>query len=546
LSGCDAAPRASASHAYYRHDYPAARDALRRPAADRAHVDVVLDNLRLGMACLADGDYDEAERSLLRAYEYLVSGSVNAPDREVGSVLLHEGVTVWKGEPYEQAMAFYYVAALYMLRGDWENARAAAANSLFALRDFGDPDASPRDMGQLARDAAEADKAGRADYLSTGYKLVESQFALGYLLAATADALMNRPHPAARLFDHVRRLRPDLDPLASTLQHLRYDTLLLVDVGFGPRKQAYGPDDALIRFTPDGRSAAPLKLHVSIGGKLTEHAGASPAVDLWTLSQNPKWWSLENVRQAKSTIGSVLLFGGMGAAVIGSQARSKEAALAGIGAAALGALMKAGSRADTRHLETLPRCAFLVPLNLGPGSHDVSLRFEGDGGADGTWHDLAAGAQGRPRVYYLRMHNAYGLGMPAWAAARLRSVAPEQIQPGDKPWILGGADLSPPSQAVIDAYHARGSMRDMNLTQLRDLYRGEGLLDKPGPQGQPEAFDPATYRHLIDGGRVLFCPPVGSFLYQRATRQIVPPYQPRGEPLRRLVRTEPQTARSQP
>lgn len=556
ISGCGGSSRHQIDgvSAYYRHLYPASRDALRPLAADRSSEDVVLNNLRLGMACLADGDYDEAERSLLRAYEYLTSGQVNAADRTIGSVVLHEGVTVWKGEPYEQAMGFYYVSALYMLKGDWENARAAAANSLFALRDFGDSEGNPRGMDDLVRDAAAAERQGRGDYLSNGYKVIESQFTLGFLMAAIAHSLMNQPADATRLFDHVRQLRPELAPLTQELAARQYDTLLLVDAGSGPRKQSYGPDQALIKFVPDGRYSPPMRVDVRIDGKIGVTSGRLPLVDLWTLSQYPKWWSMEGIRKAKSTVGNVLLFGGVGAAVIGSQAHSREAALAGLGAAAVGALLKAGSEADTRHLETLPRSTFVIPLTLGSGAHDITLQFTGESGAIATWNDLTPGtpgtpgSPGKPSVYYLRMHNAHGLGMPTWPPQRLRSVAADQIKPDDKPWIMGGNDLTPPSQSLIDTYHSRAILRDMTLGQLIDLYRGEGFVFTPGPQGRADdpKLDPRLFHHIVDGGKALFSPHPGTFQYQRITRNPIAPYQPAGEPLRRAIRIETQPTGGKP
>jgi hypothetical protein len=359
---------------------------------------------------------------------------------------------------------------------------------------------------------------------------------------------MNQPADAARLFDHVRQLRPELAPLTQTLSGGQYDTLLLVDVGFGPRKQSYGPDQALIKFTPDGRYSPPVQLNVQIDGKVGPTAGRLPLVDLWTLSQYPKWWSMENIRKAKSAVGNVLLFGGLGAAAIGSQVHSRDAALAGLGAAAVGALLKAGSHADTRYLETLPRCTFVAPLTLGAGSHDITLRFDGEGGSNATWNDITAGAPGKPRVYYLRMHNAYGSGMPVWPPRRLRSVAAEQVQPMDKPWIMGGGDLTPPSQSLIDTYHSRAILRDMTLSQLTELYTSEGIVFQPGPQGRIDdpKLDPRFFHHIVDGGKALFSPHPGSFQYQRITRNPIAPYQPTSEPLRRAIRSEPQPARSQP
>lgn len=527
---------------YYQHDYATARDRLRPLAADRRSENVVLNNMRLGMAALADGDYDEAELALMRAYEYLVSGGVNEADRTVFSTVVYEGVRVWKGDPYEQAMSYYYVAAYHMLIGDWENARAAASNSLFALRDFGDRDRGdqPPDMQQIVTAAERADRRG-VDFFNR-YRTVESEFALGYLLVGTNYALMGEPEDAAALFEIVRELRPDLENLANRLEAGDYDTLLLVDAGHGPRKEAYGPDNALIRYRPVGfHSPTPL-ISVAANGRALEHVGTRPVVDLWRLSQYPRWWSLENMRKAKSDIGTVLLGGGLGAAYIGSQVDSREAMYAGLAAAALGAALKGTAGADTRHLEFLPRTVFMVPLTLGPGEHDLSLHIQNDAGSSATWRDMVAGEPGRPAVYYLRAHNAGGRGMPRWSQQSSFSVTPEQLREGDRPWIMGGRDLSPPTEALFDAYQAMGAFEGWTFGAFRDLYRDEGLVFRPGPQGQSgeAGLRPELYRHVVEGGKVLYTPSPGSHLYQRLRRQLHQPYSPRGDKLRNMVqRSEP-------
>lgn len=544
LPGCqNARPGRPAAADYYDHAYPAARDDVRAAASDRKSNNVVLDNMRLGLASMADGDLDEAERALLRAYEYLRSGGVNTADRTIASEWINEGVKVWKGEPYEQAMSYYYISALYMVRGDWENARAAAQNALFALRDFGDYEGQPKDMKQIVTEAARRDQHG-GDYLGTAYQPIQSQFTLGYLMAATSYVLMKQPEDAARMFEHVKQLRPELSTLVDTLAANQFDTLLLIDVGHGPSKQAYGPDNALVRYVPDGRRHQVPTVSVLVNGEPTRIPAGQPVVDLWTLSQYPKWWSLESMREAKSAIGNVLLVGGLGAAQIGSHADSREAVYAGLAAAALGALMKAGAAADTRHLAMLPRCTYIVPLKLGAAAHNVTVQFDNDPKANATWHDLAAGAAGNPRVYYLRHHNARGRGMPPWPDQPLYSVSAEAYKAGDRPYVLGGHDLTPPSEALMSVYHTAGVLPQMTLDDLMKVYNAEGIVYRTGPQGRGDTsagLDSDLYRHITAGGRVLYVPYPGTHGYERITRIQHAPYSPRSDLLRHIMNTIPVT-----
>jgi hypothetical protein len=72
----------------------------------------------------------------------------------------------------------------------------------------------------------------------------------------------------------------------------------------------------------------------------------------------------------------------------------------GLGLIAAGALLDASSQADLRQWEMLPRSVFLVPLNLSPGPHNVSVAFAT--GEQQAWHGLVAPAQGE-ETYYFRM-----------------------------------------------------------------------------------------------------------------------------------------------
>jgi len=149
-------------------------------------------------------------------------------------------------------------------------------------------------------------------------------------------------------------------------------------------------------------------------------------------------------------------------------------------------------------------------------------------------------------VYYLRMHNGGGTGMPAWPNAARYSVNVDGYA-GGPPWVMGGFDLTPPSPAIVKAYHERGVLRDMNMSSLTDLYRGEGFVFTPGPQGRTdgEALNPVWYRHVVEGGRVLFAPPPGTYLYQRLTRTNHGAYELRGAVLRSIIQPPP-AGRGQP
>src|SRR5690349_6749747 len=107
----------SAVSDYYLGDY---RDAQRRlaPLAQKTDENYVLNNVRLGSASLVDYNLDQAEAAFLRAYEVINSTGVNDPNRAFGAAVLNEKIKVWKGEPYERAMANFYLGLVYYMRRD--------------------------------------------------------------------------------------------------------------------------------------------------------------------------------------------------------------------------------------------------------------------------------------------------------------------------------------------------------------------------------------------------------------------------------------------
>ncbi|MHC5023702.1 MAG: hypothetical protein ACYTGG_07300 [Planctomycetota bacterium] len=531
-AGCaSSAHNEVAIQAYYDYDFAGARESLRAGAYLNNDEHVLLNNMRLGLASLADGDDTEAERTLGHAFELLSTAGLNA-DRTTAAVFLNEGVKIWKGEPFEQALAYHYVATLYALKGDWENARAAAANALFRLTDFG-ADQTP---DSLVRSAAEDD-----DFLDTGYTAVDTDFALGFLMQAIASDLsgaggMNEQLDAAVAID------PDLEPLAHTLRRRDYDTLLLVDYGKGPIKVAYGPDLALVKFItgePD-----PGRLAVTADGvTLTV---ANPVCDVDAMARDHRWNNLEDVRRAKSFIGTALIVGGHLVASGGSRNDNNAQGLLGLGMIVAGLITKANARGDTRHLELLPRSIFLVPMHLETPA-DLRLHLNGDpeGEPDLVLPRVTPGSAAAPRVLYVRLQGREG-PRPDWlVSSELRyGNDHDGVQPGDRPWILGGFDVSSPSPAALQAYRAAG-LDGLTLRGLRDLYAADEILIGSGMERRPDVPRNPSYRHILEGGRGLFTPRPHSMGYKRLMYADQPPYRPRSELVRnraRRIRVEEQVA----
>lgn len=549
VGGCQTqSPRASPEEVFdvRAGHYGVARRALRPHAMDRRSPDVLLDNLRLAVASLHDGAFVEAEQALVRAYPFMVSGTVNDSARQSAATFTHESVLVWRGEPFEQAMGWYYQAVAQMMKGDWENARAAARNMQFTLTDFAGGGGT---IGQVM------DQAESPEWFDENADEVESDLVLAPLIGGVAERWQGREADSGDFFQRARELREDLAPLIDELQHGDYNTLLIVEAGNGPRKVARGDSGQYFTYEPSV-FAQPDRIRVATAGvgRSPVEAGDLPrrldAVDTWELAQHPRWWSMRSLRETKKAVGDVLSIGGWGAVIVGSGTSDDnvrdKAILGGIAAIALGEAFKSGSAADLRCFDVLPRTVYFVPLKLEPGPNTVAVRVDADAGSQAIRHYIMPGLE-TPAVYVLRLSAE---AESAWAEdqatsgagwVEIRTAMPEVVHPNDVtgpfpgtyPYILGGTCVCRPTREVLEAYQAGGFLLEYNIEELRDLYRAEGIVEVPLPPG-PTAG--ATYRHVLDGGLLLSTPAPGSVTFERLTFTPAEAYQPRSALVREAAK----------
>lgn len=413
-----------------RADYAGARAKLEANLAREGsrQREFVLDSMRLGMVNLAAGAPGAAEPAFFQTFMTLRRQGIN-DDQTVAASFFGEGGTIfWKGEPFEQALAFTYVATTYAELGQWDNARAAAQASLFQLKSFGDAErapgkGAPRTKEEVAAEALrrEQRRAGSfEDYIDHGYTPTRTDFALGYLLSGVANQALAPADPdrAAEAQDNLREaftLLPPLREVADRLISGRCNAVLVVDYGAGPQKIRYGPDGALTRFearTPsDGR-----RLSVRVGAGQAE---VFPwACDINRMSQDLMWNSFEDVRRAKSFIGDLLVTGGLITAGTGlgrntSKERTQQG-LAGLGIALAGAALKASAAADLRFNEILPQRVYVAPVFIPSAGTPVVIAVEGDPGSGVMIADLPPPeAPDTLRLRYVRIPVRQSFAAPA-------------------------------------------------------------------------------------------------------------------------------------
>jgi tetratricopeptide (TPR) repeat protein len=383
---------------YYMGAYPQAIARL-GPLAGDPDANFVLNNVRLGSAALAFYDLDEAETAFLRAYEVLNSFGVNNGGRTLGAILVSESIKVWRGEPFEQAMAHFYLGLVYYMRQDYQNARAAFENALFKLRDYAD----------------EGSSNTKGD---DRYREQESDFAVALVMLGKCWQRIGREDLARANFDRARQLRPALADLVDYRRNLESNVLLVVDYGYGPQKVTTF-DGAIVGFAPKPPEAGPIHPpRIRVDGKAVDlGAAACPPVDLLALAQDRRWQSIDTIRAIKSAVGTGLIAAG---AYQGMRRHGDgTAALILLGA---GLLLKATSQADMRQWEMLPRTTFLIPLRVAPGNRDIVVEFGGHESYVQTWRGLPVGARGET-TFYMRMAR-YLSGEYTWPPPPVAQSAP--------------------------------------------------------------------------------------------------------------------------
>ncbi|TVQ77211.1 MAG: hypothetical protein EA380_07660 [Phycisphaeraceae bacterium] len=483
--------------------------------------DRLLTELRFGIVALADGYPRSAEPPLLSVFRTLREQGLNE-DRTLPGVFIGEAARIWKGEPFEQAMAYYAIAAQQGMLGEWGNMRAAASGSLFLLKNFQDVEHASDPRLALAQRAARRDSESDA-YLDAGYQPIRTDFALGYLMHAIASRAMGRTEEARDNLLRAHEVAPWLEEVIGRLHSGEYDTVLLIEFGLGPEKIAYGPDGILTRFVERTRSGSERLIVQTDSGDRTVWPWTA---DVNSMSSRMAWRGLDDIRQLRSAIGSGMTVAG--AVLLGS--RDRDTQLVGLGLLLGGLLTKATSQADIRACEVLPQRVYVVPLQLHEATRLV-LQVEGRPQSRMVLPLVPSGSVQEPAVHLIRIPDRASRN-EQWLTSGVIRYANEWVPgrvPGDQlPWILGGTCVHPPTHEALRRYQASGWLRDMTLSDLQELYRLEGI------SWDIESTGGIARGHILEGGSSLVAPVPASAGFLRLFTQPHPEYRPRSPEVRRL------------
>jgi len=381
VGGCSSQPtmRTPVSHMAAGQYGVVRTDLYRELTHDRKDRDYVLQRVRLGAVTLADGYAASARTVLMDVYDVLRTQGVNR-GRGAQTVLLNEDVRTWKGEPYEQALAMLYVAMAAAQLGEWDNARAAAANARTMLADL-QGEALPGEATvqqrarlyerALAEGATPAEAKRRANQTAAPGYTRDTTFALACVLGAVANQQLGVEDEADAYFARAVELNPDLKPAVDRMRAGDYNTLYVVGYGLAPEKELHGADESTVAWR--ARTAGDRR---ALAARVDDGAWQDYPVaeDVNRLATFYNWNQFADLRAGKSTLGDLFILGGAGAAVIGGVEGSGEAVGAGLGALLFGAVMKAGAHGDPRYNDLLPQRYYVVPLTV--QSPDERITFQ--------------------------------------------------------------------------------------------------------------------------------------------------------------------------
>ncbi len=353
LAACNETPHEarSAITDYQVGNFAAAAQLL-KPATEKKDENFVLSNCRYGSCALAAGELPEAENAFYSAYEVMDSVKTNDPGRSLGAAVVFEGIKVWKGEPFERAMAHYYLGMIYLIKNDYGNARAAFEGSTFKVREYAKVDDEKH------------------------YTEAESNFALGYFGLGVCNLRMGKADLAQASFQKAQAIDPHLAQAIADAQKPGVNTLLFVEAGRGPHKAGKGWYNEQSVFGPTPAEAGPIYPVTARadGQPLNDPHAAYNMVDTLAMAQQRHWQDIDTLREAKAVIGTGLMAGGTGVAAYGADRNDTGTALAGLGMLAAGALLSASSQSDLRSWEMLPRVVYIIPASLPPGPHQIVVQ----------------------------------------------------------------------------------------------------------------------------------------------------------------------------
>lgn len=312
-------------------------DQLRQDMKSSSSKDYVMHAMNLSIAEMDAGNLETAAKLLDDVLARIESIYANNPEAaKARSLWYNENIKDFKGEPYERAMAYYYRSILYMMEGDYENARASAK------------------AGQLQDAFAEEDQ----------YK---TDFALLMFIEGWASQQIGDQEMAQQAYAEIKKIRPDF-----SIPPRDAHVLILAETGKAPRKLADGVGHYELVYRR-GRHFLENRTRVLIDNK---EYPAYPIEDIFFQASTRGGRPVDRIikgkvefRDKSLAVGSSLTSASTMAAIAsspGSDVAGVGAVLGGVGGIATLMAVNTKTRADTRYWQNLPDTVHILAINKLP------------------------------------------------------------------------------------------------------------------------------------------------------------------------------------
>ena len=310
--------------------------------------------MEIGATAFKTGDLDTARRTLDEAIANIESVYAdNDAARKARSLWYEEGEKEFKGEPYERSMVYYYRGLIYLIDGDYGNARATFLNGLL-------------------QDAFAEEEQHSTDFASLVY------------LAGWAARLDGNERLASEHFEEFRQFRPD-GPVPGDSDN----TLIVAETGTSPRKLADGVGHFELVYRR-GKGFTENRAKISGDGL---NQTLYPAEDVFFQASTRGGRAVDRIIegkvQFKQTTGNVgdamtslsdnSLITGIAAGAGGGLAAGFNTITA-IGVAAQGMSARTKTRADTRYWTSLPDTLHLGSARLSGDTQNAKVTFTNKAG----------------------------------------------------------------------------------------------------------------------------------------------------------------------
>ncbi len=312
----------------------------------------VLNLMRLGLDAIQLGQIDTANGAFNLAIQGIERVFANSEQAlKARSLWNEEGAKIFKGEPYERAMAYYYSGLVNYWKDDVQNARA-------------------RFLGGVMQDQFAEEEQNRCD------------IALLYYLAGwTSQVIGGDPYFEKFQFEQLHRVRPDFripDP--------EENVLLIFETGKSPRKLSDGVGHYQLKFFRGKKFKEKRVKYAVDDGAMVD---ADPIEDVYFQASSRGGRQFDYILEGKaefkkSTAAVGTATGELGAnamlaaSVFQNSADQLQAVGAGLGAVSAVSMIasaRAHAEADTRYWNNLPDMVHVSSLKLDPGPHTLAIAY---------------------------------------------------------------------------------------------------------------------------------------------------------------------------